>query len=65
MVLSNELDTIRLPSVEIAIDETVSVCPLRSAPDVSPVTLFHTRISPDCEPETMSFVSGEIATEVT
>jgi len=60
-----EPDTMRLPSGEIATDQTTPVCPRRGAPNGLPVSASQTRIVLSSEPDTMRLPSREIATLLT
>src|SRR6266702_1085965 len=55
----------RWPSGENATDLTEDVCPGNGHASISPVVVFHTRIVPSPELETMRWPSGENATDQT
>src|SRR6267154_2368868 len=65
IVLSDEPETMRFLSDEIATDRTDLVYPWRGAPNALPVSISHTRIIVSSEPDTMRCPSGEIATDRT
>src|SRR5258708_2227195 len=62
--LSQEPETIRLPSGENLTDVTAPVCPC-SCLNCSPVFASHTRTDLSSEPETIRLPSGENVTEQT
>src|SRR5204863_416064 len=64
-VLSQDPDTMCMPSGENATDVTKDVCPCRGDPTSCPVdtSQMHTVLSSD--PDTMCMPSGENATDVT
>src|SRR6266702_2110547 len=55
----------RRPSGENVTDQTESVCPVNGPASASPVVVFHIRIVPSHEPETIHWPSGEKATDQT
>lgn len=65
IVLSSELDTIRVPSPEKATHLTLSLCPLNGPFMTLPVSASHTSIVLSPEPEANRFPSGEYAIEYT